>query len=366
MKWLLLIILIPYIYLILKICRSLQRIKPFSSVISPDIFVSVIVACRDEEKIIPVLLNHISEQDYDPDLFELIITDDNSKDRTFTVASEFRKIRNLKVLKSNGSGKKQALRTGINVSSGSLIITTDADCRMGTGWIRAIASFYSDFKPDMVICPVRLESKQGFFSRFQEIEFLSLQGITAGTAAAGRPVMCNGANLAFKRESYIRHSDNLNDELLSGDDVFLLHSLKKEKETKIEWLESKDSVVTTRRTETVGSFLQQRARWISKAGAYRDHETKVLAIVTFVAVFLQLSLLIASILNVVYAPVFLVCFLMKSVPDFLVVQNIASRYEREKLLRFFIPAQLIYPMYVFTVLFYYLISRKEYYSSRQE
>ena len=84
MKWLLLIILIPYIYILLKISRSLKGIKPYSSVISPDIFVSVIVACRNEENNIPGLLNHISEQDYDPDLFELIITDDNSTDRTFT------------------------------------------------------------------------------------------------------------------------------------------------------------------------------------------------------------------------------------------------------------------------------------------
>ena len=158
---------------------------------------------------------------------------------------------------------------------------------------------------------------------------------------------------------------DLNDELLSGDDVFLLHSLKKERETKILWLESEDSVVTTKRSETVGSFLKQRARWISKAGSYSDHETKVLAIVTFVAVFLQLFLLIASIFNGAFIPVFLVCFLVKSVPDFLIVQNIASGYGREKLLGFFIPAQLIYPFYVFSVLFYYLISNKKYYSLRR-
>ncbi|MCU0473826.1 MAG: glycosyltransferase [Bacteroidales bacterium] len=366
MKWLLLIILIPYICLLLRIYISLKKIKPHPSVKSPDIFVSVIVACRNEERDLPELLNHISNQDYDPDLFELIITDDNSNDQTFTVASAFRKIRNLRVIRNEGTGKKEAIRSGVKASKGNLLITTDADCQMGSGWIRTISSFYSKNRPDLIICPVSLESKRGFFNRFQEIEFFSLQGITAGTAAGGSPVMCNGANLAFTKESYIRHSDDLHDEMVSGDDVFLLHALKKEPENKIAWLESKDSVVTTKTSESLGSFLLQRARWISKSGAYRDSYTKVLALVTLITISLQWLLLIAGIFNPVFLPVFLASFTMKSVPDFLIVQNMVSRYGRKKLLGTFILAQLFYPLYVITVLFYYLISRKEYYSAHQE
>ncbi|MDQ1332446.1 MAG: hypothetical protein QG576_480 [Bacteroidota bacterium] len=363
MKWFLLLILIPYLYLLLKIYLNLKRIKPYTSVKSPDVFVSVIVACRNEESDLPVLLDHLSNQDYNPDLFELIITDDNSTDQTFKIVSEFRKIRNLKVLKNDGSGKKKALRTGVLASSGNLILTTDADCRMGPGWIRKISSFYSENKPDMIICPVRLESHHGYFNRFQEIEFLSLQGITAGTAAGGSPVMCNGANLAFTRESYLRHSGDLHDEMVSGDDVFLLHALKKEPENKIAWLESEDSVVTTKTSETVGSFLLQRARWISKAGEYRDHYTKILAIVTFVAIALQWFLLITGIYNSSLLQVLLASVLVKSVPDFLIVENMASRYGREKLPGIFIPAQLIYPLYVIAVIICYLIRRNNYHTS---
>ena len=47
--------------------------------------------------------------------------------------------KNLRVIKNNGRGKKQAIRTGIGVASGDLIITTDADCRMEKGWIRTIS-----------------------------------------------------------------------------------------------------------------------------------------------------------------------------------------------------------------------------------
>ena len=57
---------------------------------------------------------------------------------------------------------------------------------MGEKWIRTIASFYEHNKPDMIICPVQLEKRNGFFRRFQELEFLSLQGITAGSAILGK------------------------------------------------------------------------------------------------------------------------------------------------------------------------------------
>jgi cellulose synthase/poly-beta-1,6-N-acetylglucosamine synthase-like glycosyltransferase len=348
----------PCIYVLLRIYGGLVKNNPFLSESVPDLFVSVIVACRNEEKDLAALLNDISRQDYNPDNFELIIIDDNSSDKTFLIASAFKGIRNLKVLKNSGNGKKQAIRTGVAASSGNLIIATDADCRTGTSWIKTIASFYSENKPEMIICPVKLESGKSFFHSFRELEYLSLQGVTAGTANTGNPVMCNGANLAFSKEAYNRHSGNLHDEIPSGDDVFLLHSIKRVPGNKIMWLESQEAIVTTKSPDTIVSFITQRVRWISKAGAYKDIFTRLLAIVTFVTILLQWSLLIAGIFNPVFLPVLLATFLLKSVPDFFILRNTASRYGRERLLGIFIPSELIYPLYVISVFFCYLISKK--------
>jgi hypothetical protein len=69
--------------------------------------------------------------------------------------------------------------------------------------------------------------------------------------------MCNGANLAFTREAYLNNSDNLHDEITSGDDVFLLHSLKKN-HSKILWLERSDAIVTTASSPTTSSFSTMR------------------------------------------------------------------------------------------------------------
>jgi len=355
MQWLLLIFITPYIYLLSRIYKSLTQIKYYHSQSIPGCFLSVVVACRNEEKNLPVLLRHLSEQDYDPALFEILIIDDNSNDKTTVIASGFEGIKNLVVLQNSERGKKSAIRQGVSVSKGSLIVTTDADCRMGKSWLKTIASFFEENKPEMIILPVEMEGGMGFFQRFQQLEFLSLQGITAGTALQGRPVMCNGANLAFTKEVYNRYSGNLHDELISGDDVFLLHGIKSDPGNKIMWLESAEARVSTITSETLSAFFRQRARWISKAGAYKDTFTRVLGIVTFAAVFLQLSLLVAGIFNPVYFWVFLAAFLIKSSVDYLIVMNTATRYCKRQLIKWFLLSGVIYPFYVLLVVISYFV-----------
>jgi cellulose synthase/poly-beta-1,6-N-acetylglucosamine synthase-like glycosyltransferase len=349
MQWLLLIILIPYVYLITKIYFNLKAITPFHIKSDPEIFVSVIVACRNEEKSLPLLLSDVAGQTYNPDLFELIIVNDNSSDSTFDVASGFSRIKHIKVMNSDGKGKKKAIRTGVEASAGSQIITTDADCRIGENWLKTIASFQAEHKPEMIICPVKLEGVKGFFHRFQELEFLSLQGITAGTSVGENPVMCNGASLAFQRETYLKYAGYLHDELASGDDVFLLHNIKSYAGKRIMWLESAEATAVTRTSGNLSSFLKQRARWISKAGAYSDQFTKMLAIVTFVTISIQLLLFLGGLFFSGFLWLFGVYFVIKSVPDFFILSNTAGRYDKKSLLRWFLPSQLVYPFYVIVI-----------------
>lgn len=359
MEWLFLTALLPYFFLLIRIYISLQKIRQYKKKSGNDIFVSVIVACRNEEKNIPFLLSDIVDQKYDPAHFELIIIDDNSKDSTYELALGFTGIKNIKVLRSRGRGKKKALRTGIEISSGIIVITTDADCRMGPEWIETIASFFISNKPDMIICPVKIEGSNNFFGRFQEIEFLALQGITAGTATDGNPVMCNGANLAFKKEVYIKYSGDMHEELQSGDDVFFLHNLKREPGSSILWLESPEAAVTTRAPEKLYSFLRQRARWISKSTAYNDSFTKFLAIVTFVTVAVQIIILAGAVSSIRLLLILGIYTALKSIPDFLILSNTTSRYYKRNLMRWFLPSLLIYPFYVLAVVIFSIVVRSK-------
>ena len=352
MQWLLLLILLPYSAIMLKLFSGLKKIRTFIPGTTPDIFVSVVVACRNEAGRLPGLLSDIAAQTYDSKNFELIISDDNSTDNTVEVASEYEGIRNLKVLKSNGTGKKLALKTAIEASRGKLIITTDADCRAGKGWISTIAAYFEEEKPHMIIGPVWPECSGGIIRKFSELEFLSLQAVTAATASLGYPVMCNGANLAFTRDVYDRHCHNIHFNLNTGDDVFLLHSLKAERENRIAWLESSEATVKTILPGRLIPFLSQRARWLSKAGYYSDRHTIILAIVTFAATLLPAGLLISVLVNISLLPVFLAALAMKAVPDYLLLSETAVRYCNKNIMEWFLPSMIIYPFYVLSVILF--------------
>lgn len=357
MHWLPAILILPYFILLLKIYRSLLKLEIFRESADPGTFVSVVIACRNEQKNLPSVLNSIAIQNYPKHLYEIIIVDDKSTDKTFKIAAEFTWVSNVLALDNRGTGKKQALRTGIKAAKGNLIITTDADSTMGKNWIRTIVAFYEMNSPDMIICPVQIKSVPGFLGRFQELEFMSLQGITAGSARSEEATMCNGANLSFTREIYLNHSDNLHDEIKSGDDIFLLHSLKKENRLKILWLESPDVLVTTGSSSSVRSLLKQRSRWISKSTDYSDRFTIFLALTVFVAVILQISYFVAIFIFPDLVFVFLTVFVLKSVPDLLILKNTLERYNKGSLMRWFLPSQLLYPFYVLGVVFYSLIFR---------
>jgi len=356
MEWIPAILILPYFFLLINIYRNLSKIRSFNASNDPSIYVSVIVACRNEQDNLPVLLSFIEDQDYPVELFEVIIVDDNSTDNTFEIASGKTGQINIIAVKNNGDGKKQAIRTGISHSSGNLIITTDADCRMGSKWIRTVAAFYNNYKPDMIISPVKLVDHPGFFGRFQELEYMSLQGITAGSLLSGNETMCNGANLAFTKETYNNNVDNTHLEIASGDDIFLLHSLKKEANSNIAWLESEYAIVTTASSSSIGLYMKQRRRWISKVKSYDDGYTIILGIVTFIAITVQISVLAAAILNPYLIKIFITIFVLKSIPDFLILNNTCRRYGKKSLIRWFFPSQMVYPFYVLGVGIYSLIS----------
>lgn len=321
--------------------------------------VAVVIACRNEENSIPYLLSDIISQDHPQELTEVIIVDDWSGDGTSAIASAYGQIKNLRVLKNKGRGKKSAVQTGIESADCDLIITTDADCRFGRKWISTIVSFYEEKKPQMIIGPVVISGNNGFFQRFQELEFMGLQAITAGTAEAGDPVMCNGANLAFSKESWMKHRSALKEDIQSGDDIFFLHSLKSEKDAKICWLESMDALVRTGPSNTLVSFLKQRARWISKSPSYDDRYTRVVGIVTFVTILELLILLAAGFIDPVFFRYFLAGFLLKSIADLVILTEITRRRKRQDLLLWFVPSQIVYPFYVLAVAVYSLFRKNK-------
>jgi cellulose synthase/poly-beta-1,6-N-acetylglucosamine synthase-like glycosyltransferase len=268
--------------------------------------VTILIPARNEKENIGNILNDLVDQDFPTHLLEVVVIDDHSTDHTGERVLAFAQLHptlNLRLIAANKAGndqafKKQAIRAGIEATSGDLIITTDADTRLKPGWINAIVDFYEKQKPRMIIAPVAFQNEKTFFERLQSMEFSGLMAATAGSCSMGFPLMCNGANLAFERTAYLETRDSSDLRYPSGDDLFLMMKIgKKFGSRSIKYLFTEEAIVSTSAKRSLREFVSQRLRWVSKSPGYSDPVVKAVAAITWLLNFLLLSTLVAGTFN---------------------------------------------------------------------
>jgi cellulose synthase/poly-beta-1,6-N-acetylglucosamine synthase-like glycosyltransferase len=306
--------------------------------------VSVVICARNEQNTIGILLQQLMNQDFEPS--EIIIVNDGSTDDTGNVIDSFARVNHVL---TPGIGKKAALKIGVERACGELIVCTDADCQVGRGWLSAMVASYQLSKPSLIIGPVRLELKPGIWAKLQALEFLSLSAVTAGSALSGHPLMCGGANMAFKRDVWLQcYSDIMFGEQ-SGDDMFFLMSLKARNEN-IVYLKDENAIVITSGWKRAGDFLSQRRRWFSKSRSYRDLEIILAGILVFVVGLLPLLTSIAAMINGIPWQLALVVLGAKFILDGVFVALFMSFfYGNYRLIKGLLPLYVIYPFYLLII-----------------
>ncbi len=352
------LLLIPYLYVMMRVYKGLTLIKPVEPGAVPTLKLSVIIATNKGPSEMEGLLRDLSVQNYNHIDYEVIIADDSGgKWNTSTGPVEV-PYPEVKIIPNPGKGKKSALLSAVIAAGGELVITTDDDCRVGPDWLLSIATFYKKNNPDMILCPVELTGKDNLFTRLQQLEFSSLQGVTAGSAAFGDPLMCNGAGLAFRREIYPDKIEHLSSSIPSGDDTFFLHWLKK-KGAVISWLESEEAIVRTVAVQGLGAFFRQRSRWASKSVYYNDFSTIVTGAIVLLTSIITGALITGCFLYPEIIPATIVVLLVKSVPDILIIMNRLQFHNKTELLIWFPLVQIIYPFYAIVTFMMGLFHRRE-------
>ncbi len=344
-------ICVLYLALVLVFVVGWRRTPLFESDEHADLdsglSVSVVIACKNEENNLPKLLTCLQLQSYQN--FELILMDDHSSDATLSVMKTARLLFvNVKVIVAEFNGKKNALKEGIMAASGSLIITTDADCLPGSDWLRVICSFQQSHPCDLIICPVQLTERKSLFARLQALEFNTLIASGAGAAGAGMPILCNGANLAFTKEAWIQSRHDLAAEQMSGDDIFLLQSIKKRGGI-IRFLKSESALVFTEPANTLTAFFKQRRRWASKSPAYTDTQLIFTACIVFAISLWMLILVFSSLFYPSLLAVFFYIFGAKFIADIIFVYFIRSFFKEKQLWFYSFLLSIVYPYYIVSV-----------------
>ncbi len=314
-----------------------------------DKFVTVIVPVRNEEGDIGFLLDDLFSQDYPRNKVEIIVVNDHSEDKTgIIVEGKIKELSffNCKIIEATGHGKKSAIATGVQQAIGELIVTIDADCRTGVSWLHSINACF-DNTTKMLFGPVKIEQRGSLFSKMQSIEFASLIGSGAATMAFGIPTMCNGANLAFRKEVFheVRGYEG-NTQIASGDDEFLMRKIAKKYPKGIRFNNSQASIVTTKPQQTLSHFISQRIRWAGKWKHHGDFKSKFLAVYIFTFHGMVLSAPILFLTQYMSGYVLLSLLILKSTLEFIFLRSVTSWLNIRCHWPSFILLQVLYSLYV--------------------
>jgi cellulose synthase/poly-beta-1,6-N-acetylglucosamine synthase-like glycosyltransferase len=291
-----------------------------------------------------------------------VLVDDHSEDNTIEIVRntmDWRKLPGLKQINlatdgftcqtdsqnENKSGKKAAITAGISKATGDLILLTDADCRLGPAWVSSMVSYFKDEKKMMILGPVSYFPEKGLLNRFQSLEFSGLIASGAGAAMARRPFMCNGADLAYRKEVFLKvNGYEGNEKFISGDDVFLMHKIKEKfGNQSIGFAKNIHSIVRTYPAPGLQAFFRQRIRWASKAKGYHDKLAILTAVTVFtfnLFIFLLLGILSPNLISIVFQQ-YLLKVLLTSIN-----LRITGFNKERRLMWWYLPLQVVYPLYI--------------------
>ncbi len=239
--------------------------------------VSVLVAARDEEPNLPRLLESLATQDYPSDLCEFVIVDDASTDRSSEIIADWsRRDPRFNLLKLAESErrtigpKKRALSAGLEISRGEIIMVTDADCAVPTGWIREIVRRF-DADTDAVCGLIRFHPHPSFWSRLAAFESAVNAILNAAVIGLGGALSCAGANFAYRREAFQKAGGfDTDSRSFSGDDDLLLQRMKSQG-LRIRVCDSPDAVIETAAPPDAESYWRRKRRHLSAGSRYAAH-----------------------------------------------------------------------------------------------
>lgn len=315
-------------------------------------FLSVVIAARNEEDSLPLLIASLQRQDYPHEAFEVIIVNDHSTDGTALLAAtlppNFRMI--LPEGRAEASSKKKAIASAVRHAKGELIVVTDADCTVPPQWLSTIAAFYQQTGAQFIAAPVKFIHNHSLLQVFQALDFLVLQGITAASVSARFHSMANGANLAYTKEAYTKVNGFEGiDAVASGDDMLLMYKIWQQHPDQVLYLKSNAAIATTTPMSTWGQFINQRRRWASKTLYYDDKKVMGVAALVYGVNLWCAVLLVASLSDRTYGWLLAAYLVGKLVLELPFVYSVTRFYNEQKLLWYFPLFQPLHILYTISV-----------------
>jgi len=352
------IIVILYLLLIGSFTVGFDKVKSMTlEDIKSEIDFSIVIPFRNEAESLPDLLDSILELNYAKHKFEILFIDDNSEDESVKlISSKLNKTKiDFAILtndKNSKSPKKNAITKAVTQAQYKWIITTDADCKLPKYWLDTFDCFIQKNDTKFIVAPVTYHQASSFLKRFQLLDFLSLQGVGIGSFGINKPILCNGANLAYTKTLFLELDGfKGNSHISSGDDIFLLQKAIEKDPKQIHYLKNENAIVKTAPQPNFKSLVSQRVRWAAKTSSYNSLFGKLTGII----VFLMNGFLVCSPLlvlaNFISLKILTYTFFIKFCIDFLLLFKTARFFNQDSYLASFLFSSFIYPFFSVYVVF---------------
>lgn len=180
--------------------------------------VSVVIPAYNEEKYIKKALGSVFNQTEQAD--EVIVVDNNSKDRTVEISKKFP----VKIVGEKVQGMTLARNKGFNTAKHEIIARIDADVIVPKNWIKQIKKTISQKDYDAFTGPVRFNDlfKKPTSTLASRMYLESLRFLNNGDR------FLQGPNMILKRNMWLKVRDkvNLNDKKVHEDIDLSLNILK--------------------------------------------------------------------------------------------------------------------------------------------
>ena len=341
-----------YIIFLFSIFGGLKKLTYKKEANIPSEFVSIIIPFRNEENNILKTYNSLSNQNYPVGNYEILFVNDSSDDNSLQLLESLPKKENVTIYSvpneySANAHKKRAIRFGIEKSRGEIIVTTDADCIHQNNWLKNLLKFMDD-KTGFVSGPVEFNSNSNLFSRMQRLEFAGLVITGAGLIGSGNPIICNAANIAYRKKAFEEVGGfTYQMSLSSGDDELLMQKIHRDTDYQIKFALDKNAIVSTEANQTLNDFYHQRKRWASKGLFYGDH----LLLIKLILIFLfYLSIVAQPILGIFISPIFfsafLISFLIKISAEFVILKKGVRLLFNSEILKPFLFTEILQIPYI--------------------
>jgi cellulose synthase/poly-beta-1,6-N-acetylglucosamine synthase-like glycosyltransferase len=231
--------------------------------------VSIIIPAYNEERSIIRTIKSALSIDYPKENLEIIVVDDGSRDRTYSLAKQIAsKNSNIRVFTKKNGGKGSALNLGIKHARGEIIVSMDADSFVNPDALQKMAAFFDNPKVMAVTPSMGVYKPRTFWQRIQHIEYYMGVFLRKSFATVNAIHITPGAFSAYRKSFFVKY--NGYDEHNITEDLEIALRIQS-KHYIIE--NSPHSVVYTLAPSTFKPLLIQRKRWytglIKNLWAYR-------------------------------------------------------------------------------------------------